>query len=635
MNVPRGRGTEDHKLTGTPPADKRRRRLLQSAGAAVLASAAHPTLAAAPTTGMAASGAKKVLRLLFSSAETRLDPARVSDLYSRTILAHIFEPLYGYDHLARPPKIKPVTAVGMPDVSADFRVWTIRVARGIYFADDPAFKGQRRELQARDYAYAIQRIVDPANISPLEHDVIELGIVGLGEAREAAVKGKTRFDYDRPIAGLRVLDSHTLQITVDQPRPRLVYSLADASVVGGTAREVVDHYGESIGEHPVGTGPFQLKSWRRSSRIVLERNPTYRELRYHGEPAPDDAEGQALLARFAGRRLPMVDEVDVAIIEEFQPQWLSFLNAEVDALAGVTGQLPSQFTNEATPGGKLAPNIARRGVQMYRSLAADVAYTYFNMQDPTVGGMSPPQVALRRAISLAYNVEEEIRTIRRGQAIIGQGPLMPYTSGYSPHFKSEMGDYDPARARALLDLYGFVDRDGDGWRERPDGSQLELEMATEPEQIYRSYNEQWQKNMKAVGIRIRFKTQQWPENLKAADAGKLMMWMLGGAAASPDGIEAMRSMYGPASGDSNLARFNFDAFDKMFVQMQALPDGPERERLLYEGQRVAVVYMPYKIHAHRIFTDLTHAWVVGFRRPLFWNEWWHTVDIDNSLRSKA
>ena len=465
--------------------------------------------------------------------------------------------------------------------------------------------------------------------------MIELGIVGLQQVRDAAVKSKARFDYDHPIAGLRALDLHTLQITLEKPRPRLVYVLADASVLGGTAREVVEHYGEAIAEHPVGTGPFRLKSWRRSSRIVLERSPTYREVLYDGEPAASDVEGQALLARFKGRRLPMVDEVEISVVEEFQPQWLTFLNREVDALAGVTGQLPSQFTREAAPGGKLAPRLARQGVQMYRSLAPDAAFTYFNMNDPMIGGMSPAQVALRRAISLGYNVEEEIRSIRRGQAIIGQGLLMPHTSGYSPSFKSEMGDYDPARARALLDLYGFADRDGDGWRERPDGSRLELEMATEPEQIYRAYNEQWQKAMKAIGIRIRFKTQQWPENLKGADAGTLMMWMLGSAASSPDGLDAMGRLYSPLAGNGNFARFKFEAYDRMYEQMQAMPDGPERDRLFHEAQRLAVAYMPYKTHAHRIFTDLTHAWVIGFRRPLFWNEWWHTVDVDNTLRAKA
>jgi len=605
-----------------------RRRLVQAAALA----AALPGAACAKDAPTA--GSRKVLKLLFSSAETRFDPARVSDLYSRTVLAHIFEALYGWDHLARPAKVVPLAAAAMPVVSADYRQWTIPLRRGIFFAVDPAFKGARRELQARDFVHAFQRIVDPANISPIQADIEQLGIVGLNELRQAAIDAKTLFDYDRPIPGLRALDSHTLRIELRQPRPRLLYTLAANDLLGGVAREVVEFYGDQIGEHPVGTGPFRLKSWRRSSRIVLERNPDYREVLYDAEPAPDDKEGQALLARFKGRRLPMVDEVEVSIIEEFQPQWLAFLNAEVDALASSAGQLPSQFNPIAMPGNRLAPNLARRGVQAWRSLAPDLTVAYFNMNDPVVGGITPAQVALRRAMALAYDTEQEIRSIRKGQAVFAQSVVMPHTTGYDPRFKSEASDYDPARARALLDMYGFVDRDGDGWRERPDGTPLELEIATEPEQIYRQYNELWQKGLKAIGIRVRFDTQQWPEHLKAAEAGKLMFWELGFSATSPDPLPQLASYYGPQAGNSNLARFKLDAFDRLYDRAQLLPDGPERDQVIFEAKRLAVAYMPYKPKVHRIFTDLAHPWVAGFRRPLFWNEWWHMVDIDLELQRK-
>jgi ABC-type transport system substrate-binding protein len=214
----------------------------------------------------------------------------------------------------------------------------------------------------------------------------------------------------------------------------------------------------------------------------------------------------------------------------------------------------------------------------------------------------------------------------------GQSPVVPHTSGYDPHFKSEMSDYDPPRARALLDIYGFVDRDGDGFRERPDGSPLVLQIATEPEQIYRAYNELWQKCMGAVGLRVSFNTAQWPENLKAADAGKLMMWMLGESASVPDGQEALARMYGPLAGNNNLARFKLDAFDRLYERAKVLPDGPERLALLHEAKLISVAYMPYKIHAHRIHTDLTYPWVFGYRRPLFAGEWWHMVDVDMAMR---
>ncbi len=614
--------------------DPSRRRWLETAlGGGVLLLPAAALLAPAPTHAETGQS-RKVLRLLFSNAETSFDPARISDLYSRTVTSHLFEAMYAYDHLARPAKVVPCTADGFPEVSSDFRTWTVRIKRGIYYPDDPAFKGTRRELQARDYAYALMRVADPANISPVEASVADLGITGLTERRQKAMTSKTKFDYDTPIEGLQVLDPHTLRIRLNDPRPRLLSELAQPDLLGAQAREVVEHYGDTIGEHPVGTGPFRLKRWRRSSRIVLERNPAYREVFYDGRPAADDAEGQAMLARFKGKRLPMVDEVDIVIVEEFQPQWLSFLNREVDALAGVTGQLPSQFAPVAMPGNKLAPNLAKLGVQAHRNIAPDMTVTVFNMDDPTVGGMSPAQVALRRAISLAYNTEEEINNIRRGQATIAQSVVMPHSVGFDTAFKSEMSDYSPARANALLDIYGFVDRNGDGWREKPDGTPLVIVESTEPDQIYRAHNELMQKSLKAVGLRVEFKTQQWAENLKAVEAGKFMLWKLG-FAGTFDGLNSLAGYYGPQVGNQNLSRFKLDAFDRLYERMLAMPDGPERLALFHDAKRLAVAYMPVKVNTHRVLTDMLHPWVHGFRRPLFWAEWWHQVDVDVAAQQAA
>ena len=603
-----------------------RRRLL-------LGSLAAGALPIVPPAAEAADGSEKVLRLSFYGAETSFDPARVSDLYSRTVTAHIFEGLYAYDHLADPVQVRPRTAAGMPEVSADFRVWTVKVRPGIYFAADPAFKGKPRELVAQDYVYAFLRTIDPANISPVESDILELGLLGMTARRDEA-KAKKRFDYDTPVPGLRAIDRYTLRLEVDQPRPRLLHSLVSSDLLGGIAREVVEHYGDEIGAHPVGTGPFLLQEWRRSSRIVLVRNPAYREVRYDAAPAADDAAGQAMLARFKGRRLPMVDRVVVNVIEESQPRWLAFLNKEIDALGAITGPLPLEFVNLAMPAGKLAPNLAHEGVQAQRVLAADVAMTYFNMTDPVLGGYTPEKVALRRAISLAYDVDREIRLVRRGQAVIAQSPVLPHTSGYDPAFKSEMGDYDPARANALLDMYGYLDRDGDGWREQPDGQPLTIVMANEPDQISRQFGELWQKALTAVGIRVRFNLQQWPENMKAAQSGSLMTWALGSSASSPDGQGALARMYGPQIGSGNLARFEMAGYDRIYERMLPMPDGPQREALFREAKRIAVAYMPYKIHVHRVATDLQHPWLIGFRRQQFAGEWWHMVDIDNGIRQR-
>ncbi|MCW5661072.1 MAG: bicyclomycin resistance protein [Burkholderiaceae bacterium] len=589
--------------------------------------------AALACAGSAQSAERKVLRLAFTKAETSFDPARIVDLYSRTVTAHIFEAPLTYDHLARPFKLKLLTAESMPEHSPDYRVWTIKIRPGIYFADDPAFKGQRRELVAADYVYQIKRIADPKNKSPVVASVLETKYIGLNALRDEAVKNNKPFDYDKPIAGLSAPDRYTLRIELEEPRPGYTESFAGSDLLGAVAREVVEHYGDQIDAHPVGTGPFKLKSWRRSSEIVLERNPQYRERYYDAEPAPDDKAGQAILAKLKGKRLPMVDEVRVAIIEQSQPMWLSFLNTEVDGLVTNAGRVPPDFLGIAMPGGKLAPFLAKRGIQGLRNVNPDSGLAYFNMEDSVVGGYTPEKIALRRAISLAYDVDFEIRNIRRG-GIRAQSPVVPHTVGYDPKFKSEMGDYDPARAKALLDLYGYLDRNNDGWRELPDGKPLTIEMASQPDDLSRKFDELWKKNLNAVGIRIVFRQAQWPENLKAARAGKLQFWQLGSSAASSDGQGALGRLYGPQAASQNLARFKHAEFDKIYQRMREIPDGPEREALFLKAKQIAVAYMPYKHTAHRMEADLLHGWVVGYRRPLFWQEWWHMVDIDTDRQAE-
>src|SRR4029079_5577880 len=104
----------------------------------------------------------------------------------------------------------------------------------------------------------------------------------------------------------------------------------------------------------------------------------------------------------------------------------------------------------------------------------------FNMDDPVVGGYSAAQVALRRAIGLGLDTKKVIAYAYNGLGTLSQGPTLPGTSGLEPKLNTELSDYDPARARALLDLYGFLDKDGNGWRERPDGSPLVIHLNSEP-----------------------------------------------------------------------------------------------------------------------------------------------------------
>lgn len=574
--------------------------------------------------------APKTLRYAFRVAETGFDPAKIQDLYSRTVTAHMFEALVTYDYLARPVQLKPLTAVELPTPNADYTQWTARVQPGIHFQDDPAFGGKKRELTAADYLYSFKRFADPKVASPAWGTVEGWHVTGLKAAREAALQAKRDFDYDKPIAGLQLLDRYTLRFQLDKPNPRFLQEIALSDLFGAVAREVIAAAGDQTMARPVGTGPFMLKQWRRGSLVVLEKNPGYRERSYEANPLPDDAEGQALLARFKGRRLPMIDRVEISILAEDQPRWLSFVGGEHDFLE----RIPEPFVSIAAPNSQLAPNLAKQDMKLHRTLGSEVFLMFFNMEDAVVGGLAPHQVALRRAIGLAMDVEREIRLVRGGQAIPAQGNFPPHTLGYDPAFKSENGDFDPTKAKALLDLYGYVDRNGDGCRDAPGGGPLQLEMATTPEGIQRQIDELFDKDMRRIGLCIPFRTAKWPEQLKAARAGKLQMWSVGYSSAQPDAFSAASRLSSTHAGGNNIARFSLPEADRLVTDIGTMPDGPERMAKVAQLRRLGVAYMPYKIKGHRFLLDIERAQLRGYRRPMFIQNWWEYVDIDPAKQQR-
>src|SRR5262249_22466866 len=199
------------------------------------------------------------------------------------------DPPYTYDFLSRPVKGRPNTAVGLPQVSADGLTWTIKIQPGIFFTDDPAFKGKKRELVAQDYVYSLKRHADP-KIKSQNLYLVQKLIVGLDGLRQAAVKNSGKFEYDREIDGIKAIDRYTYQIRLTEPSPNLLYYLTYCNLMCAVAREVIETYGvDKAMEKPVGTNSFKLADWKRSSRIVLERNPGYREHVYAEEAPEGDA----------------------------------------------------------------------------------------------------------------------------------------------------------------------------------------------------------------------------------------------------------------------------------------------------------------------------------------------------------
>ena len=581
------------------------------------------TLSLAPSLQAQAATTPKVLRLALAGRENNFDPAQVSDVVSAALMGSLFDPLLTYDHLARPAKLKPNTAVALPEVNEDHTRFVLRIKPGIFFTDHPVFKGQKRELVAEDYVYSIKRYYDPATRSPTLFHYENAGLLGLPALRKKAIDEKKPFDYDTPVEGIRALDRYTLELRTARPAPRLPLVLANAAVSGALAREVVEIDPKTIGERPVGTGMFRLAEWKRGARIVLAKNPVHQHSVYEAEPNAGDAAGQALAAKFKGRQLPQLDRVEITFVEEAQPRWLSFLNHQIDMV-----QLPNEFVTLAAPNGTVAPHLAKQGIALHREVATSTFYTYFNMDHPVTGGYTPEKVALRRALALSYDAQREIDLVRRGQGLPPQSILPPGLPGYDAQLKSEMSTHSIARAKALLDLYGYVDKNGDGWRDMPDGKPLVIEHHAETTQLSRELQGLWQKAFSAVGVKSEFRTAQWQENIKASRAGKLMMWNTGWVAALPDASYFIDVMYGPNKGMSNHSRMNLPALNALHEQQRALPDGPERFALVQQALKLGLAYMPMKATAHPINSWLTHAGVEGYVPHPFIRDYWRFMAVE-------
>ena len=561
-----------------------------------------PLLCAGSAAQAPAPAQEKVLRMFLSTSETGLDPAVASDNASLSLLENLFDPLLRYDYLARPARLVPNTATAMPEVSADGLVYTFRIRPGIHFTPDPAFKDVKREMTAQDYVYSIGRLLEPAIKSPWAY-------------------------MFEGVAELRALGRHTLRIRLKAPDNNFLFYLATPAS-GAVAREVIEAYPGQAGNHPVGTGPFMVGEWKRSDRIVLLGNP-YSTAVFRATPG-DNPEDKAIAAALEGKRLPRVDRVEVRIAEEFQGRMLGFLNAEYDYLE----QIPESMTEMVVRDGQLKPELAARGIVLSRFPVLQTYYMWMNMNDPVVGGYGKDKVALRRAISLAYNNAEDIAVLKKGFAIKAESPLPPNVLGYDPDYRSPV-PYDPQLANALLDRFGYQRRDPDGFRRTPDDKPLTLTMHSEATVSGRLRDELWRRCLNAIGLRVVFKSDKKTEIIKASRLGTVQMFESNWIADFPDGDNFYQLLYGPNAGRANYSRFNLPAYNERYEQARRLTDGPARQKLYFEMNQLIHAYNPWVPLTQVLSGDLRHPWLKNYKRHPVEFTTWRYLDVDVAQRARS
>jgi ABC-type transport system substrate-binding protein len=544
-----------------------------------------------------AADPSKVLRIASDDIDT-LDPIQAQDYYSQNVISVIYEGLYEWDYLGSPPRAVPRTATAAPAFSADRKTWTIKVKPGIFFTDDPAFKGKPRELVAEDYVYAIKRYLDPNLRGGGDPQISDL-IVGMREAVDAARKPGAKMNYDATVEGLRATDKYTLQIRLAAPNYPLVMSMLVTAY--GQAREVVEAAKGDIQARAIGTGPYVLKEWQRGSRVVLEANPKYRTLSF---PESSDPALAKLVSAMKGKKLPAIGRVEISVITEQPVRVLEFDRSKLDYVE-LRGEAVGRFLKN----GELEPALAKRGITRIPYASNSVRSLYVNMDDPVLGGMDNARVALRRAMSMAIDVATLVRVVYNGQAMPTNQIVAPGIAGYDPNAKKRV--YDPAAAAALLDRFGYDKRDAQNYRLRPDGKPLTVVLTIFSDgNVWREIQTLLKRDMDALGVRLDFKSSPMQDLFKEAAQGKFMM-TIHGRSATPLGT-VFQTFYSTQPGEANESRFKSKEYDRAADAFFAADSDAERQKAARTMTEILQTYAPVMPMLYDVENAFVQPWLVGY-----------------------
>jgi len=561
-----------------------------------------------------------------------LDPAYASDMASSHAVELLYEGLYAYHPFQRPHAIVPALAEGPPEVSEDGRTLVFRIRAGSRFCDDPCFAGGRgREVTAGDFVYAWKRIAHAA-VNAQGWWVLEGKVRGLDAFRETTRDpfiprtDRTRIrsqegGYDEEVEGLRAIDARTLRVELVRQDPQFLWLLT-MPYTAAIPREAVEKYGEAFARHPVGAGPFALEEFVWGWRIRLRRNPNYRDERF---PSPGsypgwEADGREDLLADAGEKVPFLDGIVIHAFAEPQPEWLSFLAGYIDRVTP-----PEERFAEAIHAGDLAPALAEKGILLERFPELEIRYIALNTKDPILANAD-----LRRAISLAADVDWIIEHLEAGRGVRVQGPIPPGLPEYDPEYRHPFAGPDRARAREYLARAGYPDGKG------PDGRALRLTMdlgGSAPRSL-RVY-EALASDLRAIGIDLAPSINTWARYIEKIRTGQAQIWELSWVADYPDAQNFLAILYGPnASPGPNGANYSSPEYDAVYERFRELPPGAERTALARRLQEIAGRDSPWIPCFAPISYVLRHRWVRNHRYPGIHWQGMKYIAIDAGARAR-
>jgi oligopeptide transport system substrate-binding protein len=539
---------------------------------------------------------RKFISLAIGDDAKSLDPALCYDTVSNTIMPLAMESLFEYHFLKRPLELQPLLAESMPEVSKDRLQYTIKIKKGVMWQDDAAFpNGKGRELKASDFIYAWKRMLLPELQSPGTW-IFDGKIVGWDDYRKKLVETKENREalLQEEVSGLKALDDYTIQIKLLQPYPQLLNVLA-MGFGAPVAKEVTDKYGQQGLNHKmVGTGAYRLVEYSQGSKVILEKNPTFRGQTF---PSEGDAIAKEMgLLADAGKALPLVDRIEFQIIKQSQPNWLQFMKGNLDA-AGI----PKDNFDAAISNGDLVPELKAKGIKLQKSEEPVIWYLNFNMKDKIVGGKNSD---LRKAISMAINREEYIQKFLNGRGVKATSIVPRVIDGHTGRTEL-VNDYNVEKAKELLAKAGYPEGKGlPPIRFDLRGSDTSTKQAAE----------YIQKSLDVIGVKLEIIVNTFPGYLKKESDGNLQFFTGGWNADFPDAENFLFLLASKnVSPGPNASNYMNPAFDKLYNQMAGMSPSPQRNAIIKQAEEIAFQDGVWGMLFYPVAYSMNHGWVKNYR----------------------
>ena len=490
-----------------------------------------------------------------------LDPPRGFDGMVDMLLRQVYSTLLTYAYLERPYKLEPDLLEAMPDMAPDKLTYTFRLRKGVHFVDNPCFAGGKgRELTSDDVLYSLKRYAD-GNLNTKSWFALQGAVAGLDDYRAATIKAGPGSDLTATeVAGLRKIDRYTFTIRLTHENALFLHALT-MTPTAIVPREAVQFYKDRFQVNPVGTGPFMAtQALDRKGTIRLVRNPDY----FHTYPVrgePGDA--QKGLLKDAGKRLPLVDVLELPLIEESQPQGLKFLRGELDLREPERASFSKLVVRRPGGGFRLADEFAGK-FSFSESPANETDDLRLNLRDPVLG----KNRLLRQALASAIDKQAFIDAIWNGRGRPLRSIVPLELAGNERETGAVGHAYDPAAARRLLAEAGY-----------PGGKGLAPISISffQTNSINHNMYDLLRSQLAAIGVQTRGDFMDLPTFLKACENGNFQIAWGAWVADYPDAENFYQIFYGGnAPPGPNWTAFANPAYDKAYEASRFMSDGPAR-----------------------------------------------------------